>query len=138
MNEPKRPKHSEETLKQTMTGRQTYNLVTDTVVGPNVRWKDNLFQGLAVFVCLVLGVGVGLIAATDRLVGALWISGRGNDVGERKGVDIRVSGRYARVTAADSMNGTRQELVSRFADGFTCVDRLLAGDYAVLVEFWKR
>jgi hypothetical protein len=38
------------------TGREVYHLVTDTVVGPNVRWKDNLFQAIAILVCIAMGV----------------------------------------------------------------------------------
>ncbi len=45
--------------KEPKSAQQTYNTLTDTVSGPNVRWKDNLFQGIAVFVTLVLGVGIG-------------------------------------------------------------------------------
>lgn len=40
-------------------GRETYNAITDIVGGPNVRLKDNLFQGLAILVCLLLGAGIG-------------------------------------------------------------------------------
>jgi hypothetical protein len=54
-----------------LTGRQAYNLVTDTMAGPNVRWRDNLFQGLAILVCLALGALVGALVAADRLIGAL-------------------------------------------------------------------
>jgi hypothetical protein len=68
MSDPKPP---EDTPKQPLTSRQTYNLVTDTVSGPNVRLKDNLYQGLAILVCLILGSLIGLLVATDRLPGAL-------------------------------------------------------------------
>ena len=44
-------------------------MVTDTVTGPNVRLKDNLYQGLAIVVCLILGVLIGLVAAEDRVFG---------------------------------------------------------------------
>jgi hypothetical protein len=47
-------KQPEQNPKQSMTGRQVYNLVSDTVAGPNVRRKGNLYQGLAILVCLVL------------------------------------------------------------------------------------
>ncbi|MFN3165650.1 MAG: hypothetical protein ACE37H_01155 [Phycisphaeraceae bacterium] len=47
--------------KQALTGKQAYNVVTDTVAGPNLRLRDNLFQGLAILVCLVLGVGLGYL-----------------------------------------------------------------------------
>jgi hypothetical protein len=65
------PKPPDETPKWPLTDRQAYNLVTDTVVGPNVRLKDNLYQGLAILVGLLLGVGIGLLVTTDRVTGAL-------------------------------------------------------------------
>ena len=33
-------------------------MVTDTVGGPNLRWKDNLFQALSILVCAMIGAGV--------------------------------------------------------------------------------
>jgi hypothetical protein len=68
MSEQKPPEH---TPQQPMMGRQVYNLVTDTVGGPNVRLKDNLYQGLAILICLLLGAGIGLLAMADRLMGSL-------------------------------------------------------------------
>jgi len=37
------------------TDRDVYNVVTDTVIGPNVRWKDNVYQAVAIVVCAVVG-----------------------------------------------------------------------------------
>ena len=54
-----------------MTGRQAYNVVSDTVTGANVRLKDNLIQGLAIFVCLALGATIGALVVEERLPGAL-------------------------------------------------------------------
>jgi hypothetical protein len=54
-----------------LTGRETYNLITDTVAGPNLRWKDNLFQGLAILVSIGLGVLIGWLVAADPKIGAL-------------------------------------------------------------------
>lgn len=68
MSEQKQPEH---TPQQPITGRQVYNLVTDTVGGPNVRLKDNLYQGVSILVCLLLGVGIGFLVLTDRLMGSL-------------------------------------------------------------------
>jgi hypothetical protein len=65
------PKASEDSPKPTLTGRQAYNLVTDTVAGPNLRWKDNLYQGLAILIGLLLGAGIGFLVVSDRLLGAL-------------------------------------------------------------------
>ena len=50
----------EEKPDRPMTGRQAYDLVTDTVAGPNLRLKDNLYQGLAMLICLALGAIIGL------------------------------------------------------------------------------
>jgi hypothetical protein len=68
MSESKQP---DETPKQPLTGRQAYNLITDTVAGPNVRWRDNLFQGLAILICLALGALVGALVVAERVTGAL-------------------------------------------------------------------
>ncbi len=54
-----------------MSGRQAYNLVADTVTGPNVRLRDNLYQALAIFIGLVLGAVIGGLAAADAVLGAV-------------------------------------------------------------------
>ncbi len=54
-----------------MTGRQAYNVVSDTVAGPNMRLKDNLVQALVIAVCLLLGAAIGAVLVEDRLAGAL-------------------------------------------------------------------
>jgi hypothetical protein len=53
------------------SGRETYNIVSDTVVGVNVRWKDNVFQAVFIVVCLVIGVAVGSYIARDLLMGVM-------------------------------------------------------------------
>ena len=45
--------------KKSLSGKQTYNVVSDTVTGANVRWKDNLFQGVGILVFLLIGAAVG-------------------------------------------------------------------------------
>lgn len=42
----------------------TYNVVTDTVTGVNVRWKDNKFQAIFVFISIVVTATLGVILAT--------------------------------------------------------------------------
>lgn len=65
------PSSPEEPPKQ-LTSKQTYNLVSDTAVGVNIRWQDNLFQAAAIFVCLLLGAGIGyLVTQRDVVTGAL-------------------------------------------------------------------
>lgn len=39
-----------------------YHLITDTVIGPNVRWKDNLYQGIAIAVFIAIGAVWGALA----------------------------------------------------------------------------
>jgi len=52
-------------------GRQLYNIITDTVTGPNIRRKDNLYQAIAIFICLVVGAVIGFFVAVDRPFGAM-------------------------------------------------------------------
>ena len=54
-----------------MSDRETYNLVSDTVIGANVRFKDNLYQAICIFVALILGAGIGYLVMTDRILGAV-------------------------------------------------------------------
>ena len=56
----------EETPKPAMSEKDSYNLVSDTVTGVNVRWKDNLFQGIAILVSLFLGAAIGFAVGPDR------------------------------------------------------------------------
>ena len=49
------PKH------RATSDREIYNVVTDTVAGPNIRLRDNLFQAAAIFICAVLGALIAWI-----------------------------------------------------------------------------
>ena len=53
------------------SGRQTYNVVTDLVTGPNLRKKDNVYQGVSILICLLLGVGIGALISDNWRVGAV-------------------------------------------------------------------
>ena len=53
------------------TGRQAYNLVSDTVAGANVRLTDNVIQAVVIAVCLVLGAIIGAVAVQEHVTGAL-------------------------------------------------------------------
>lgn len=54
------------------SGRETYNIVTDTATGVNVRLWDNLFQLAAIGVCLLLGIGIGyMVSGQDPITGAV-------------------------------------------------------------------
>ena len=83
----------EETSPPVASGKAAFNLVTDTVAGPNLRFKDNLYQAIAIFVCLVLGAVIGLLAARDRLMGPIlgaFIGLNGDRVSQRIGQASRV------------------------------------------------
>lgn len=54
-----------------MSSKELYNVVTDTVTGPNVRWRDNLFQGIAVVVFAGIGALVGHLGFENFLLGLL-------------------------------------------------------------------
>ncbi len=46
---------------ETATGRDAYNIVSDIVVGMNVRKSDNWFQVKVMLVCVLLGAPVGAV-----------------------------------------------------------------------------
>ncbi len=46
-----------------------YNLVTDTVAGPNLRWRDNLYQAIAIFVMTVISVVIVSVLAQNVFAG---------------------------------------------------------------------
>lgn len=59
------------TREETIKDREAYNIVTDTIAGPNVRLRDNLIQGISIFASLLVGAGIGALVTHDRLAGAL-------------------------------------------------------------------
>lgn len=58
-DEPPTKPTSEEPSK----GNEDVNIVIDVVTGPNMRWRDNLYQGLAILVCMLLGAAIGYFTA---------------------------------------------------------------------------
>lgn len=54
-----------------MTGRQTYNVISDTVTGANLRVKDNVVQGIVILACAVLGAVIGALVVSEWIPGAL-------------------------------------------------------------------
>lgn len=46
------------------TTHDTGKIVSDLVIGPNLRWKDNLYQGLFIMVMVGIGAIVGCIVTT--------------------------------------------------------------------------
>lgn len=55
----------DEAPKKPLSGKESYNLVSDTVTGVNVRWKDNLIQGVVILVTLILGAVIGYVMKPD-------------------------------------------------------------------------
>ena len=54
----------------------TYNVVTDTVTGVNVRWSDNRFQAIFVFISMVVTSLLGaLLAAMNSRWNLPWYGG---------------------------------------------------------------
>jgi uncharacterized membrane protein YfcA len=45
--------------KRPLTAQEQYNIVTDLGTGLNCRWRDNLFQGLAILAFILIGALVG-------------------------------------------------------------------------------
>ncbi|MBU6237317.1 MAG: hypothetical protein KGQ51_05770 [Planctomycetes bacterium] len=43
------------------SGQATYNVVTDTVTGVNVRWSDNKFQAIFVAASILIAATIGAI-----------------------------------------------------------------------------
>ncbi|NLS90810.1 MAG: hypothetical protein GXX96_01315 [Planctomycetaceae bacterium] len=54
-----------------LTNRQAYNVVSDLAMGANIRFKDNVFQAIAIAVCLLLGAIIGALVTEEHLPGAL-------------------------------------------------------------------
>jgi hypothetical protein len=52
-----------------LTGCEVYNAVTDLATGPNVRWRDNLFQGLVILAFAGAGALWGLTHRKEKLLG---------------------------------------------------------------------
>ena len=54
---------NQDQVKSVLSDRASYNVVTDTLTGVNVRWSDNKFQAVFVFVSVILASLVGAILA---------------------------------------------------------------------------
>jgi hypothetical protein len=60
-----------EVVNPQLTGRETYNVITDTVTGVNLRVSDNVFQAIVSLVCLALGATIGAMGFQERVPAAL-------------------------------------------------------------------
>ena len=57
--------------KKGLSSKETYNVVSDTVVGVNVRKKDNIIQGLIILVTVIIGLVIGQVYGGFLLLGGL-------------------------------------------------------------------
>tara|TARA_B100001750_G_scaffold219266_1_gene206036 strand:+ start:343 stop:639 length:297 start_codon:yes stop_codon:yes gene_type:complete len=57
--------------KKGLSSKETYNVVSDTVVGVNVRAKDNLIQGSIILVTVIIGLVIGQMYGGFLLLGGL-------------------------------------------------------------------
>lgn len=62
---------SDERKKQPLTAQEQYNIVTDLGTGLNYRWRDNLFQALAIFAFILIGGLIGWWLGGWKLPGLL-------------------------------------------------------------------
>lgn len=73
---PDSPEPHSERPSSDRSGKETYNLVTDTVIGPNLRWGDNLLQAAFIFVAVVITSIAGAVLAVFSPTWNLpWIGG---------------------------------------------------------------
>jgi hypothetical protein len=54
---------------KSLEGREVYNMVTDLGTGLNFRFRDNLFQAVAILVCLIVGIGIGFVLPVEMPMG---------------------------------------------------------------------
>ena len=65
------PKIEESKSQDGLTAKETYNVVSDTVVGVNVRAKDNLIQGVIILFTVIIGLVIGQTYGGFLLLGGL-------------------------------------------------------------------
>lgn len=51
--------------------KEDRNFVSDTIVGVNTRWQDNLFQAVFMLVTVLIGAGVGALVAPRTVEGPI-------------------------------------------------------------------
>ena len=65
------PKIEESKSQDGLTAKETYNVVSDTVVGVNVRAKDNLILGVIILFTVIIGLVIGQMYGGFLLLGGL-------------------------------------------------------------------
>ena len=74
------PKIEQSQSKDGLTAKETYNVVSDTVVGVNVRAKDNLIQGLIILFTVIAGLVIGQMYGGFLLLGGLIVGFLGSGI----------------------------------------------------------
>lgn len=69
-DQPQKPPPVTET-RSGLSSREGYNVVTDTVTGVNVRWRDNVIQGVVIAFATLAGFLAGWLIAEEKQSGAL-------------------------------------------------------------------
>ncbi|TVQ53790.1 MAG: hypothetical protein EA377_07305 [Phycisphaerales bacterium] len=64
-----------------LSDRERYNLVTDTVAGPNLRWRDNAYQAIAILVVTIISVVIVSVLAQNVFAGLILGTFAGLSVG---------------------------------------------------------
>jgi hypothetical protein len=78
MNAPESRPDSSGAPPPRLSAREQYNVVSDTVVGVNVRWRDNVFQAVVIVGCATLGAGIGWrMAGEDDVRGPVLLGALG-------------------------------------------------------------
>ena len=54
-----------------LSSKETHNVVSDTLVGVNVRKKDNIIQGLIILVTVIIGLVIGQMYGGFLMLGGL-------------------------------------------------------------------
>jgi len=66
--------------KERLSSKETYNVVSDTVVGLNIRKKDNLIQGIIILVAIIIGLVTGQMYGGFLMLGGLIIGFLGSGI----------------------------------------------------------
>ena len=68
---PYQPSEAEVIEAEIVDDRANGNVIADTVIGLNLRWRDNLFQAIAILVFAGIGAAVGAVMVDERIGGGI-------------------------------------------------------------------
>ena len=70
-SDPPKQAADQKSQEKELSKQQVFNVVTDVVVGPNLRVRDNVIQGISILVCLAIGAVIGALLIEEWIPGAL-------------------------------------------------------------------